>query len=366
MEIKMQHIGKKTDKTIANKNSKKKSKNNNFSAKNTKNHENNTKNRNFLSNKAKNFKHSKDNTFAPTYQVTKIFKVARSEELLSFLISKGKLSRTNAKSLLTKHQVLVNGSVISQYNFMLVKDDEVKLAKRSIKDESLLVQPKQSKKQSKPKLPFEIIYQDDDIIAINKPAGMLSVESENETECAYQYLLKYFQATDKTARPFILHRIDKETSGVLIFAKNPVVHSKLKLNWNDLVKTREYIAVVEGEMEQNEGTFVSYLKQNKNNVVYSNFNSTDGQRAVTHYKVIKKNKDFSLLQVLIDTGRKNQIRVHMHDMHHPIVGDEKYGFTKNPLSRLGLHASKLEFINPNTHMLVSISAPAPKSFFEVV
>lgn len=298
----------------------------------------------------------------PKYDVTKSYMVNHSIELLEFLLEKAKLSRTNAKSLLTKHQVLVNGNVISQYNFLLVKDDEVKLTKRSVKDES--INPSKSIIKQKVKLPFDIIYQDDDIIAINKPAGLLSVESDNDSKCAYSYLLKYFQNISKTNRPYILHRIDKETSGVLIFAKNPIIHSMLKLHWNEDVKTREYIALVEGEMDREEGTFVSYLKQNSNNMVYSSKDNS-GQRAVTHYAVLNKNKDYSLLQVLIDTGRKNQIRVHMHDIHHPIVGDEKYGYTKNPIGRLGLHASKLEFINPKTKKLVSISAPVPTCFYKV-
>lgn len=326
-----------------------------FVSKVEKNAKNNEKNRR----KHKKFGEEPQN---PKYEVTKSYTVNHSIELLEFLLDKCKLSRTNAKSLLTKHQVLVNGNVISQYNFMLVKDDEVKLTKRSVKDD--FITPSKSVIKQKVRLPFEIIYQDDDIIAINKPAGLLSVESDNDSECAYSYLLKYFQNVSKTNRPYILHRIDKETSGVLIFAKNPIIHSMLKLKWNEYVKTREYIALVEGEMDRLEGTFVSYLKQNSNNMVYSSKDNS-GQKAITHYEVIKKNKDYSLLRVLIDTGRKNQIRVHMHDIHHPIVGDEKYGYTKNPLGRLGLHASKLEFINPKTKKLISISAPVPQSFDKV-
>lgn len=298
----------------------------------------------------------------PSYVVSKQFKVNKSEELLAFLMNNG-ITHSTAKSLLTKHQVLVNGNVVSQYNLLLVKDDEIKITKRSVKDAFIL--PKQtSPVKKKIKLPFDIIYQDEDIIAINKPAGLLSVESDNQNESAYAYMLQYFQNKDKKLRPFILHRIDKETSGVLIFAKNPVIHSMLKLHWNDLVKTREYIALVEGEMEQNQGTYVSYLKLNKNNLMFSSPDKT-GQRAVTNYVVIKKNKDYSLLKVNIDTGRKNQIRVHMHDIHHSIVGDDKYGYSKNPLNRLGLHASKLEFVNPKTKQLISISAPTPTLFEKV-
>lgn len=294
----------------------------------------------------------------PSFVVSHEYKVQRSEELLTFLLSKN-FSRTTAKSLLTKHQVLVNGSVVSQYNLMLAHDDEVKITKRSVKEVHANSALKQKNVQIK--LPFQIIYQDDDIIAINKPAGLLSVESDKENESAYDYLLKYFQQKDKKSRPYIVHRIDKETSGVLIFAKNIIIHSKLKMHWNELVKTREYYAIVEGKMEQKEGTFVSYLTKDKNNLMHSNFNKI-GQKSITHYQVIKFNDDYSIMKVLIDTGRKNQIRVHMHDIHHSIVGDEKYGYSKNPLNRLGLHASKLEFVNPNNNQLVSISAPIPHEF----
>lgn len=291
--------------------------------------------------------------------ITKSFVVNRSSELLDFLLNKCKTSRNNVKNLLARNQVLVNGSVVSQYNFMLVKDDEVKISKRPVN--SGLISKKPLNEKVRTKLPFKIIYQDDDIIAIDKPAGLLSVESDKESECAYAYMLKYFQQKDKNARPYILHRIDKETSGVLIFAKNPKIHSMLKLNWNENVKLREYYAIVEGEMEKSEGTIVSYLKQNSNNLVYSS-NDKTGQKAITHYFVEKSSANYSLLRVLIDTGRKNQIRVHMHDLKHPIIGDEKYGYTQNPLNRLGLHASKLEFVNPKTKKLISISAPVPESF----
>lgn len=188
------------------------------------------------------------------------------------------------------------------------------------------------------------------------------MESDKERECAFQYVLEYLQAKDKRMRPFVIHRIDKETSGVLMFAKNIKLHSMLRQNWNTYVKTREYIAVVEGKMEKKEDTLISFLKENQNNLVYSVKNG-DGQKAVTHYRVIAENKEYSLLKVLIDTGRKNQIRVQMHELGHPILGDEKYGYTKNPLKRLGLHASKLEFLHPITGELISVEAKAPNIFY---
>ncbi len=296
--------------------------------------------------------------------VTKSYKVSYSNTLLEFLLEKCKTSRNTVKHLLASHKVLVNGTMVSQYNYNLVKDDVVALSKYSV-GENDAVDKKFVTRFNTIKLPFKVIYEDDDFIAINKPSGLLSVESDTERESAYSYLLRYFATKDKTNRPYQLHRIDKETSGVLVFAKNPVIHSMLKTKWNDLVKTREYYAVVEGVINQDKGTYVSYLKENANNVVYSSLDKT-GKRAVTHYELVSHNEKFSLLKVDIDTGRKNQIRVHMHDIKHPIVGDEKYGYTENPLNRLGLHASKLEFINPHTHKLISIEAPVPNEYYKVV
>ena len=174
-------------------------------------------------------------------------------------------------------------------------------------------------------------------------------------------VMQYLQNRSANSRCYQLHRIDKETSGVLVFAKNIKIHSMLKLKWNDYVKTREYHAVVEGKLEEKEGTIESYLLENQNNLVYSTKNP-NGQKAITHYKVIKENPQYSLLKVLIDTGRKNQIRVHMQELGHPIIGDDKYGHEKNPIKRLGLHASKLEIINPTTKEVITITSPVPGVF----
>lgn len=290
-------------------------------------------------------------------EITAIYKVNRSDELLAFLLAKCNTSRNNVKMLLSNHQVLVNGSVVTQYNLMLAKDDEVKISKKPITSSQKTNAPKVKRKF----FSIDIIYEDSDFIAIDKPQGLLSVESDKERECAFNYVLEYLQAKNKALRPFILHRIDKETSGVLVFAKNVKIHSMLRLNWNDYVKTREYHAVVEGILEKKEDTISSYLMENSNNLVYSTQNPS-GQKAITNYKVIKQSQEFSLLRVNILTGRKNQIRVHMQELGHPIVGDDKYGHTKNPLKRLGLHASKLEFVHPITNELIEIKAKVPNIF----
>ena len=290
-----------------------------------------------------------------------IYKVNRSDELLEFLLRKCNTSRNNVKSLLTKRQILVNGSVVTQYNFVLAKDDEVKISKTSV-GEKTSQKPTQSQAQKRaPRPKLTILYETDEFIAVDKPVGLLSVESDKQTECAFGYVMQYLQAQDKSIRPFILHRIDKETSGVLLFAKDVKIHSMLKMKWNEYVQTREYYAVAEGVFEQKEGTIISYLKENANNLVYAT-QDPSGQKAVTHYTVIEQNAKYALLRVKIDTGRKNQIRVQLHAQGHPVVGDDKYGFTHNPLGRLGLHASKLEFIHPVSRELITITAPVPASF----
>ena len=295
---------------------------------------------------------------------TAVYKVNRSDELLEFLLRKCNTSRNNVKSLLVRKQVLVNGKVVTQYNYILAKDDEVKLARKPMKDGVVATQSvaKNAKKQPpKPRLTLKIIHEDEDFLVVDKPVGLLSVESDKEHECAYSYAVDYLQKQDKTARPFVLHRIDKETSGVLIFAKNVKIHSMLKMHWAEQVQTREYFAVVEGVPENKSGTITSYLKENANNLVYST-SDPSGQKAITHYEVVSENGDYALLRVKIDTGRKNQIRVHMKSIGHAVVGDEKYGSEKNPLERLGLHASKLEFIHPVTKELLTFTSPLPPSF----
>ena len=295
-------------------------------------------------------------------EYTASFKVNRSDELLEFLLKKMNTSRNNVKNLLSHHMVLVNGSPVSQYNLMLAKDDEVKITKKPQLDMPRVKNNSKNKKNKPKRVYLDIIYEDDDFIAINKPNGLLSVESDKERECAFSYVLEYMQENDPKSRPFVLHRIDKETSGVLVFAKNVKIHSMLKLNWNEYIKTREYFAMVEGTLKEKEGRITSYLKENQNNLVYST-QDPSGLLAVTDYKVKKENGQYSLLSVLIYTGRKNQIRVHMHDIGNPIVGDDKYGCTKNPLKRLGLHASRLEFLHPITKELISIKAPVPNIFY---
>lgn len=301
----------------------------------------------------------REKTAAPVYTAT--YKVQRSDTLLEFLLRKCNTSRNNVKSLLVRKQVLVNGSVVTQYDFALAKDDEVKLSKRPMKEGAVkLAKPERAaKKPVQTRSALKILYEDEEFLAVEKPCGLLSVESDKERESAFSYALAYLSQQGK--RPFVLHRIDKETSGVLVFAKDIKIHSKLKMRWNELVKTREYYAVVDGILEKKSDTITSYLKENKNNLMYAT-EDPSGQKAITRYEVLKEKDGYSLLRVYIDTGRKNQIRAHMLSLGCPVVGDDKYGKPKNPLKRLGLHASKLEFYHPDSGELMSITSTMPPSF----
>lgn len=283
------------------------------------------------------------------------YKVNKSDTLLNFLLAKCKTSRNNVKGLLSHKQVLVNGSVISQFDYPLGKDDMVRIAKSPVEGET----------KAKPKVVrpprITILYEDDDFIAIDKPAGLLAVESDKERENTAYNLLQDYLFQTKRLRIYALHRIDKETSGVLIFAKNPKVYSKLKLEWNEHVTYRGYIAIAYGKFAEKSGTLKNFLMQGSNNLVYVTKNNQE-RLAITNYEVMKFNGELSLLKINIETGRKNQIRVQMANFGHPLIGDDKYGEAPNPLKRLGLHANILEFRHPFTDEIIRIESPMPNVF----
>lgn len=299
---------------------------------------------------------SKKKIVRPNEKLFKEIKVSKQEELLSFLLNNYQsLSRNNIKKLLSNQQILVNGASIKQFDFLLCKGDIVNVSPFKVR--------KDGKRISK----LKILYEDDELIAINKPSGLLSIATDKEKEVtAYRIMMDYVREENPRNRVFVVHRLDKETSGVLIFTKNEELKEALQDNWNSLVKTREYIAICEGVFEKKEGTRISYLLQTKTNLMYSSHKANDGLKAITHYQVIEENEEYSLLKVKIDTGRKNQIRVHMSDLGHKVVGDDKYGATSNPISRLGLHARILEFnhpLNPNKHF--KFIAETPKEFLDL-
>lgn len=280
----------------------------------------------------------------------KEFKVHEDCELLEFLLSKyPKLSRNAVKSLLSNHQVSVDGAPVSQYNLQLTKEDTVIVSKMRIA------------KKVRNNLP--IIFENDELVVINKPSGLLSIASDREKgRTAYRMVSDYVQQKDKHNRIYVVHRLDEDTSGVLVFAKNPRIKEVLQKEWNGIVRKRGYFAIVEGNMEKDEDTFVDYLKENALNLMYVTNDRKNGKKCVTHYKVIKRNKNYSLLDIDIDSGRKNQIRVQLGHRGHYVVGDDKYGEPSNPLKRLGLHAYNLTFVHPISKKVYEFKAPMPEEF----
>lgn len=295
-------------------------------------------------NKQKNQHISKD------YKNIREYPVSKDCELLEFLFLtlKGQ-SRNSIKSILSHRMVSVDGAPITQFNFKLTKGDTVIISKTAIH------------KKTRSNLP--IIFENDEMIVINKPSGLLSIASDKEKgSTAYRMLTDYVQQKDKHNRIYVVHRLDEDTSGVLMVSKSQKLQEALQNSWNDLVKKRGYFAIVEGHMKNKEGTIKSYLKKNAQNMMYSSKKSGDGQLAITHYKVIKEIDDYSLLDVQIDSGRKNQIRVHLGDLGHNVIGDDKYGNPSNPIKRLGLHAYELNLVHPFTGKILKFSAPIPKEF----
>lgn len=259
------------------------------------------------------------------------------------------MSNNSIKGLLKNHHVTVDGAPVSQFDFKLVKGDVVIISKNPIR------------KITRSHLP--IIYEDEEMIVINKPSGLLSIASDKEKgSTAYRMLMDYVQQKDKHNRIFVVHRLDEDTSGVLMVVKNPKLQQALQDDWNNLVSKRGYYAIVEGTLKQKKGTITSYLKKNAQNMMYSSKKKGDGQYSITNYEVIKEIVGYSLLDVNIDSGRKNQIRVHLGDIGHNVIGDDKYGNPSNPIKRLGLHAYELDLKHPFTGKVMKFKAPMPKEF----
>lgn len=266
--------------------------------------------------------------------------VKENEILIEFLKKMfSNLSKNSVKSLLHNEKVFVNGNMTTKYNYELNAGDIVEIREKVAKN-------------------IDIIYEDKDIIVINKPSGLLTVATEKEkNKTAYHLVMEYLKKKNKNNRIFIIHRLDKDTSGIIMFAKNERAKHLYQDNWNDIVKKRCYYAVIDGKMQNKEGTIKSYLKEN-GNMVYS-VKDRSGKLAVTEYKVLKERKNISLLDINLKTGRKNQIRVHMKENKTPILGDLKYGEKSKLINRLALHAYKLELINPVTKKLLIFEASMP-------
>ena len=213
---------------------------------------------------------------------------------------------------------------------------------------------------------IDIVYEDKFIIVVNKPTHLLTISTDNEKEkTLFHKVINYEKQKNKSNKIFIVHRLDKDTSGLIVFAKSEKVKKLLQDNWDKMARIRGYIAVVEGKVEKREETIKNWIKERKDFTSYTSDKPNDGKLAITKYKLLNISKSYSLLKIEILTGRKNQIRVHMNDIGHPIIGDKKYGAKTNPLKRLGLHANILELEHPITHQLLYLESKVPKEFLDM-
>ena len=284
----------------------------------------------------------------------KRFKVERADTLLNYLLTLfGDKSRTTVKSYLSHRQVAVNGMPMTQFDTMLHVGDELAInfkAGFSVFKHNRL----------------RLVYEDEYILVVDKWYGLLSMSTERiNTGTAYSILSDYVKSQNPGNKLFIVHRLDRDTSGLMMFAKSKGIQEQMQHNWHNIVLERKYVAVVEGVMEQSEGVVRSYLAENSAYQVYSTDNPEEGQLAITRYKVLGGNSKFSLVELDLETGRKNQIRVHMHDLGHSIAGDRKYGAHGSPLGRVALHARKLRFAHPITHKEMNFETPVPPRFLSI-
>ena len=296
------------------------------------------------------------------------YRVEAPAELLPFLLTKmGGMTRTSIKQLLGQRRVKVNNAIQTRHDTPLRKGDLITI--ESGRGNAELRHPK-----------LRIIYEDDALIVVEKKNGLLTVPyNPKSTETTALSILKdYVKKQSRQASVYVVHRLDRETSGVLVFAKSPELQEYMRTYWRQLVSKRTYVALVEGKLQKREGTITSWLTEdNRTAMVYSSPTDNGGQKAITHYQVVKESTlqsddtaltaEYSLVELNLETGRTNQIRVHMATIGHPVVGDRKYGNgnESSPIDRLCLHARTLEFIHPMTEKKVRFEASTPKEFARI-
>ncbi len=273
-------------------------------------------------------------------------------ELMQFLAAKmPDASRTKLKSLLSKRVVYVDNVITTQFNFALKPGMRVQISKDK------------GRKEFNHRL-MKIVFEDAYIIVIEKKEGLLSVATERQKERTAQSILtEYVQRSGRQNRIFVVHRLDRDTSGLMMFAKDEKTQRILRDNWHDIVTDRRYVAVATGEIEKNYDTVVSWLTDKTIYVSNSQYDD-GGSKSVTHYRTIKRANGLSLIELDLETGRKNQIRVHMQSLGHPLIGDGRYGgdIAPNPINRLALHAFKLCFYHPVSRQIMEFETPYPSAF----
>lgn len=281
----------------------------------------------------------------------KEFVVKEETNIFSYLLSLG-FKRTRVKQLLKYRSISIKSKPVDSHDHPLHPGDRISLSFE-----------KKTTPGIAPKFGMQILYEDDAVLVIDKPAGLLTIGTEKErTKTAYFQLNEYLRERnpDKKERVFIVHRLDRETSGLIVFAKNETVKRRLQEKWDDVEK--RYLAVVEGVPKKQEDTIAGYLNESSTLRVYESKDSRNAKYAVTKYKVLKSSQEYSLLEVDLDTGRKHQIRVHCSGIGHPVAGDRKYGAETDPMKRLALHAYRLFFSHPLTKKRLEFESKPPHVF----
>ena len=272
------------------------------------------------------------------------YTVEKECTITEFLLEK-QYKRNTIKNLLKFENIMIDNQVQTHYAYPLKKGQTIEIGKK------------------KEETPLPIIYEDEDIVVVNKPCGLLTEATANEREKTAFYLMKEY-LKKKNEKIYLVHRLDQYTSGILMFVKNKKLYDVLTSSWNESVTERGYVAIVEGMMKNKNGTIRNYLAESKSQEVYIS-SKQDGKLAITHYRTIVTNKKFSMLEVNLETGRKNQIRVHLASLKHPIVGDKKYGSKVNPIRRLALHHHRFAFVHPLTKKQYQFTCKTPNEFEEL-
>jgi len=285
----------------------------------------------------------------PNFNQYDTYTVREDATLLDWMLKTLQGSKSKIKAILSGHGVAVNDKEVTQFDFQLHKGDRITISK--------------SKQNETFKSPYlKIVYEDKWIIIIEKNIGILSMAAAHSALNVKAVLDDYLQKTHQRCHAHVVHRLDRDTSGLMVYAKDMATEQILEHNWHDIVYERRYVAVVSGVVKRDKGTIANWLKDSKDFITYSSKTDNGGKYAVTHFFVVARSKDHSLVEYRLETGRKNQIRVHSADMGHPVCGDVKYGNGDDPIHRLCLHAYKLYFYHPVTHKPMEFETQIPASF----
>ncbi len=276
--------------------------------------------------------------------------VHEEQPLLEFLLSHVKQSRTKIKQTLQGQGIRVNGKTVTQFDFPLKPGMKVAVSRTKRNQ-----QPFRSRY-------VKIVYEDRWLIVVEKQPGILSMAAGHSSLNVKSVLDDYFKKSHQNCTAHVVHRLDRDTSGLMVYAKDMDTEQILEHNWHQIVYDRRYVAVLSGEMEENEGTIQNWLKDNKAYITYSSPVDNGGKLAITHFYTLARTTEHSLVEFRLETGRKNQIRVHAADMGHPVCGDPKYGNGDNPIDRLCLHAFLLCFYHPVTRQQMEFETVIPASF----